>query len=129
MDPICISPYGPAAIDGRIFEAGHTTAPDHMPNRDSENACIRRGVHTLPLRPTAYPAKLAAMSPAPDRRMITMTEYPRTLLSGPTRPKRTRRSASGGFEAADIILSSDRHSAEKALQRAKSREAAGKKWL
>jgi hypothetical protein len=30
-------------LKGRNFEAGHTTAPDHMPDRDKENACISGG--------------------------------------------------------------------------------------
>jgi hypothetical protein len=29
---------------GRLFEAGHTTAPDHMPDRAQDSACIQRGV-------------------------------------------------------------------------------------
>jgi hypothetical protein len=29
MDPIRELPYGPAACDGRIIEAGNTSAPDH----------------------------------------------------------------------------------------------------
>jgi hypothetical protein len=39
-------------MKGRIFEAGHTTAPDHMPNRTQDSACIQRGVHTRRLDPT-----------------------------------------------------------------------------
>jgi hypothetical protein len=31
MDLTGIHPYGPAAREGRIFEAAHMTAPDHMP--------------------------------------------------------------------------------------------------
>jgi hypothetical protein len=33
-------------MTGRIFEAGHTTAPDHMPERAQDSACIKGGVHT-----------------------------------------------------------------------------------
>jgi hypothetical protein len=33
-------------MKGRIFEAGHTTAPDHMPDRAQDSTCIQRGVHT-----------------------------------------------------------------------------------
>ncbi len=33
-------------MTGRIFDAGHTTAPDHMPDRDQDSACIQGGVHT-----------------------------------------------------------------------------------
>ena len=33
-------------MTGRIFEAGHTTAPDHMPDRAQVSACIQGGVHT-----------------------------------------------------------------------------------
>lgn len=33
-------------MTGRIFEAGHTTAPDHMPDRAQDSACIKGGVHT-----------------------------------------------------------------------------------
>lgn len=33
-------------VKGRIIEAGHTTAPDHMLDRCQENACIQGGVHT-----------------------------------------------------------------------------------
>ena len=35
-------------MKGRIFEAGHTTAPDHMPDRAKIIACIHGGVHTRP---------------------------------------------------------------------------------
>ena len=35
-------------MTGRIFEAGHTTAPDHMPKRAQDSACIQGGVHTRP---------------------------------------------------------------------------------
>ena len=31
-------------MTGRIFDAGHTTAPDHMPDRDQDSACIQGGV-------------------------------------------------------------------------------------
>ena len=30
LDPVCASPYRPAACKEPYFEAGHTTAPDHM---------------------------------------------------------------------------------------------------
>ena len=30
-------------MTGRIFEAGPTTAPDHMPNRAEDIACITGG--------------------------------------------------------------------------------------
>ena len=35
-------------MKGRNLEAGHTTAPDHMPKRTKNCACIKRGVHTRP---------------------------------------------------------------------------------
>ena len=35
-------------MTGRNFEAGHTIAPDHMPNRAQDSACIQEGVHTRP---------------------------------------------------------------------------------
>ena len=35
-------------MKGRNFEAGHTTAPDHMPDRTKRIACIHGGVHTRP---------------------------------------------------------------------------------
>lgn len=38
-------------MKSRIFEAEHTTAPDHMPERNPKNACIQRGVHTRPVSP------------------------------------------------------------------------------
>ena len=37
MVPIRISPYRPAAWMKPHHEAGHTTAPDHMPKRDRKN--------------------------------------------------------------------------------------------
>ena len=41
-------------MTGRIFEAGHTTAPDHMPDRAKDSACIQGGCpHTSGL--TALP--------------------------------------------------------------------------
>ena len=30
LDPVCASPYRPAACEKPHLEAGHTTAPDHM---------------------------------------------------------------------------------------------------
>ena len=30
LDPICVSPYRPAACELPLHEAGHTKAPDHM---------------------------------------------------------------------------------------------------
>ena len=36
-------------MKGRIFEAEHTTAPDHMPDRAQDSACIQGGVHTRPI--------------------------------------------------------------------------------
>lgn len=43
-------------MTGRIFEAGHTTAPDHMPDRAQDTTCINGGVHTRPLFPYPYTA-------------------------------------------------------------------------
>jgi len=50
---------------GRIFEAGHTTAPDHMLDRCQETACIRGGVHT---RPVGKARRLLQCSRAAGRR-------------------------------------------------------------
>lgn len=36
-------------MTGRNFEAGHTIAPDHMPNRAQDSACIQEGAHTRPV--------------------------------------------------------------------------------
>lgn len=45
LDPVSGSPYGPAACEQPHHEAGHTTAPDHMPNLQ-KTYCIIRGIHT-----------------------------------------------------------------------------------
>ena len=36
-------------VDEPHHEAGHTTAPDHMPAPTKKTACIQRGVHTRPV--------------------------------------------------------------------------------
>lgn len=55
--PTCISPETPRCMSGRIFEAGHRTAPDHMPERARDPACIQGGVHTRRGRGDAGPGK------------------------------------------------------------------------
>src|SRR5215813_12315506 len=48
MVPVRISPYRPAAWVKPHHEAGHTTAPDHMPERDRKNCLHLAGrPHTL----------------------------------------------------------------------------------
>lgn len=43
MDPIRELPYGPAACDGRIIEAGNTSAPDHALHSPSRFFLHQRG--------------------------------------------------------------------------------------
>ena len=47
LDPVCTSPYGPAASNQPHHEAGQMTAPDHMPRDVERNACINGGVHSI----------------------------------------------------------------------------------
>ena len=35
-------------MTGRFVEAGHATAPDHMPDRAEDTACIQGDVHARP---------------------------------------------------------------------------------
>ncbi|MGL4274796.1 MAG: hypothetical protein ACRCTO_21100 [Pseudomonas paracarnis] len=60
-------------MTGRILEAGHTAAPDHMPKRAQDFACIQGGVHTR-----NYGSKGEMLSETNARGWVTRFEYDAT---------------------------------------------------
>jgi hypothetical protein len=46
LDPILASPYRPAAREKPHIEAGHTSAPDHMPTEGKNLLAFTGGAHT-----------------------------------------------------------------------------------